>query len=45
MRIALDIDDSVLKEVTALHDREGRSMGVVVSDKEAVYAALCAGTP
>ena len=28
----LDIDDPVLKEVKALHEKEGRSMGAVVSE-------------
>jgi hypothetical protein len=32
MRTTLDIDDSILKEVTALHEREGRSMDSVVSE-------------
>jgi hypothetical protein len=77
MRTALDIDGPILREVKALHEREGRSMGAVVSellaealarrrstrtrpsfrwtsrdmtslidlsDKEAIYAALDAGS-
>jgi hypothetical protein len=32
MRTTLDIDDSILKEVTALHEREGRSMDSVVCE-------------
>jgi hypothetical protein len=32
MRTTLDIDDPVLKEVKALHEKEGRSMGAVVSE-------------
>jgi hypothetical protein len=32
MRTTLDIDDPILKEVKALHEREGRSMGAVVSE-------------
>jgi hypothetical protein len=77
MRTTLDIDGPILREVRALHEREGRSMGAVVSellaealarrrstrarpsfrwssrdmtslidlsDKEAIYAALEAGS-
>ena len=32
MRTTLDIDDPILREVRALHEREGRSMGTVVSE-------------
>ncbi len=32
MRTTLDIDDPVLKEVKVIHEREGRSMGAVVSE-------------
>jgi hypothetical protein len=32
MRTTLDIDDPILKEVKALHEREGRSMGAIVSE-------------
>ena len=32
MRTTLDIDDPILKEVKAIHEREGRSMGAVVSE-------------
>jgi hypothetical protein len=77
MRTTLDIDGPILREIRALHEREGRSMGAVVSellaealarrrstrarpsfrwssrdmtslidlsDKEAIYAALEAGS-
>ena len=32
MRTTIDIDDPILKEVKAIHEREGRSMGAVVSE-------------
>jgi hypothetical protein len=32
MRTTLDIDDPVLKEVKVIHEREGRSMGAIVSE-------------
>jgi hypothetical protein len=32
MRTTLDIDDPILREVKAIHEREGRSMGSVVSE-------------
>ena len=32
MRTTIDIDDPILREVKAIHDREGRSMGAVVSE-------------
>jgi hypothetical protein len=32
MRTTLDIDASILREVKALHEREGRSMGAIVSE-------------
>jgi hypothetical protein len=32
MRTTLDIDDPILREVKALHEREGRSMGALVSE-------------
>jgi hypothetical protein len=32
MRTTLDIDGPILREVRALHEREGRSMGAVVSE-------------
>jgi hypothetical protein len=32
MRTTLDIDDPILKEVKAIHDKEGRSLGAVVSE-------------
>jgi hypothetical protein len=31
MRTTLDIDDPILREVKAIHEQEGRSMGAVVS--------------
>ena len=32
MRTTIDIDDPVLREVKAIHQREGRSMGAIVSE-------------
>jgi hypothetical protein len=32
MRTTLDIDDPILREVKALHEKEGKSMGAVVSE-------------
>jgi hypothetical protein len=32
MRTTIDIDDPILREVKAIHEREGRSMGTVVSE-------------
>ena len=32
MRTTLDIDDPILREVRAIHQKEGRSMGAVVSE-------------
>lgn len=32
MRTTLDIDDPILREVKAIHDREGRSIGAIVSE-------------
>lgn len=32
MRTTLDIDDPILREVRALHEREGRSMGTIASE-------------
>jgi hypothetical protein len=32
MRTTLDIDDPILREVKAIHAREGRSIGAVVSE-------------
>jgi hypothetical protein len=32
MRTTLDIDDPILREIKALHEKEGRSMGAVVSE-------------
>ena len=43
MRTTLDIDDPILKEVKAIHEREGRSIGAVVS--ELVAEALARRRP
>jgi hypothetical protein len=32
MRTTLDTDDRILREVKAIHEREGRPMGAVVSE-------------
>lgn len=32
MRTTVDIDDPILREVRAIHEKEGRSMGAVVSE-------------
>jgi hypothetical protein len=32
MRTTLDIDDPILREIKAIHQKEGRSMGAVVSE-------------
>jgi hypothetical protein len=32
MRTTIDIDDPILREVKTLHEREGKSMGAVVSE-------------
>lgn len=32
MRTTLDIDDPILREVKALHEKEGRSVGAIVSE-------------
>jgi hypothetical protein len=32
MRTILDIDDPILREIKAIHEKEGRSMGSVVSE-------------
>jgi hypothetical protein len=32
MRTTVDIDDPILREVKAIHKKEGRSMGAVVSE-------------
>jgi hypothetical protein len=32
MRTTVDIDDPILREVKAIHEQEGRSMGAVVSE-------------
>lgn len=32
MRTTIDIDDPILREVKAIHEKEGRSMGSVVSE-------------
>ena len=32
MRTTIDIDDPILRDVRALHEKEGRSMGAIVSE-------------
>jgi hypothetical protein len=32
MRTTLDIDDPILREIKAIQEREGRSMGAIVSE-------------
>ncbi len=32
MRTTIDIDDPILREVKAIHEKEGRSIGAVVSE-------------
>lgn len=32
MRTTLDIDDPILREVKAIHQKEGKSMGAIVSE-------------
>jgi hypothetical protein len=32
MRTTVDIDDPILREVKALHEKEGRSMGAIISE-------------
>jgi hypothetical protein len=32
MRTTLDIDDPILREIKALNEKEGRSMGAIVSE-------------
>ena len=32
MRTTLDIDDPILREVKAIHEKEGRSIGSIVSE-------------
>ncbi|MGE3842076.1 MAG: antitoxin [Vicinamibacterales bacterium] len=32
MRTTIDIDDPILREIKAIHEQEGRSMGAVVSE-------------
>lgn len=32
MRTTVDIDDPILREIRSIHEREGRSMGAVVSE-------------
>lgn len=32
MRTTIDIDDPILREVKAIHEREGRSMGAVITE-------------
>lgn len=32
MRTTVDIDDAILREVQALHEKEGRPMGAIMSE-------------
>jgi hypothetical protein len=32
MRTTIDIDDPILREVKAIHEKEGRSIGAIVSE-------------
>lgn len=32
MRTTIDIDDPILREIKAIHNKEGRSMGAIVSE-------------
>jgi hypothetical protein len=32
MRTTVDIDDPILREIRAIHEQEGRSMGAIVSE-------------
>lgn len=32
MRTTVDIDDPILREVKAIHEKEGRSMGAIISE-------------
>ncbi len=32
MRTTVDIDDPILREVKAIHEKDGRSMGTIVSE-------------
>ena len=32
MRTTVDIDDPILREVKSIHEKEGRSMGAVISE-------------
>jgi hypothetical protein len=43
MRTTIDIDDPILREIKAIHEREGRSMGAVAS--ELLAEALAARRP
>jgi len=45
MRTTIDISDPILKEIKAIHEREGRSMGSVVSELLAEALAYCASFP
>ena len=38
MRTTIDIDDPILREIKTIHEKEGRSMGAIVS--ELLAAAL-----
>ena len=45
MRTTLDIADPILREVKAIHEREGRSIGAVVSELLADALARRRGSP
>jgi hypothetical protein len=45
MRTTVDIDDPILREVKTIHEREGRSMGTVISELLADALARRRGTP
>jgi len=45
MRTTLDIDAPILREVKSLHEREGRSMGTIVSELLAEALARRRSTP
>lgn len=32
MRTTLDLDDPILREISAIHEKEGRPMGAIVSE-------------
>ena len=45
MRTTVDIDAPILREVKTIHEREGRSMGAVISELLADALARRRGTP